>query len=149
VSLRPALAADLPRLSALQVLGFEVPWSEMALAATAAGEGVQTLAAEAEGEIVGFVMVRVAVGEAEILTLAVDPARRRQGLGAALVDGALETARRAGAHAVFLEVATDNPAAIALYGKLGFVEAGRRPRYYARREGPRVDALILRRDLTP
>ena len=97
----------------------------------------------------GFVVARIAAGEAEILTLAVDPARRRRGSGERLAAAALDAVRAAGAEAVFLEVAIDNPAATALYGKLGFVAAGRRRAYYPRREGPRVDALILRRDLTP
>jgi [ribosomal protein S18]-alanine N-acetyltransferase len=149
VTLRPARPADLPRLAALQAASFEVPWSAQSLAATLEGEGVLALVGEAEGGICGFIVARTAAGEAEILTLAVDPARRRKGLGEGLAAAAIEAARAAGAEAVFLEVATDNPAAIALYEKLGFVAAGRRRAYYPRREGPRVDALILRRDLTP
>jgi ribosomal-protein-alanine N-acetyltransferase len=148
VTLRAAAQDDVPRLAALQAASFELPWSAQALAATLAGEGVLAFATEADGVIDGFVVARVAAGEAEILTLAVDPARRRAGLGERLAAAAVAAAGDAGAEAVFLEVATDNPAAIALYGKLGFVAAGRRPAYYPRREGPRVDALILRRDLT-
>jgi len=149
VILRPAVPADVPRLAALQAAGFELPWSPEALDATLAGEGVLAFAAEVEGAIEGFVVARVAAGEAEILTIAVDPARRRTGLGERLAAAVIEAAQSAGADVVFLEVAVDNPAAIALYEKLGFVAAGRRPAYYPRREGPRVDALILRRDLTP
>lgn len=146
--MRPAVPADIARLAAVQASSFETPWSADSLAATVAGDGVQTLAAEADGGIAGFVIVRTAAGEAEILTLAVDPAQRRRGLGAELVAAAVENARAAEAQAVFLEVALDNPAAIALYEKLGFVTAGRRPAYYPRGRGLRVDALILRRDLT-
>ena len=149
MKLRPALPADVPRLAALQAASFEVPWSTQALAATLAGEGGLAFAAEIEGRVEGFVFARVAAGEAEILTIAVDPARRRTGLGERLAAAALEAAQAAGAEAIFLEVATDNPAAIALYEKLGFTAAGRRRAYYLRRAGPRVDALILRRDLTP
>jgi ribosomal-protein-alanine N-acetyltransferase len=149
VKLRPAVPADVPHLAALQAACFEMPWSDQALSATLAGEGVLAFAAETQGGVEGFVIARFAAGEAEILTIAVDPARRRKGLGERLAAAALEAAHTAGAEAVFLEVATDNPAAIALYEKLGFERAGRRPAYYPRREGPRVDALILRRDLTP
>lgn len=149
MTLRPARAADLARLTALQAASFELPWSAQALAATLAGEGVLALVAEAEGGIGGFIVARVAAGEAEVLTLAVDPAQRRRGLGERLVATVIDMARETGAEAVFLEVATDNPAAILLYQKLGFTTAGRRPAYYARREGPPSDALILRRDLAP
>jgi ribosomal-protein-alanine N-acetyltransferase len=93
----------------------------------------------------GFVLARAAGGEAEILTLAVAPAARRQGLGTALMGGALAGAASRGAEAMFLEVAAENAAALALYRGLGFAEVGRRRRYYA--DG--ADALVLRRDLLP
>ena len=149
MTLRPARPAELARLAALQAASFDVPWSAQALAATLAGEGVLAVVSEADGEAKGFIVARVAAGEAEILTLAVDPGERRRGHGERLVAAAVDQARAAGAEAVFLEVATDNPAAIALYHKFGFTPAGRRAAYYARRESPPSDALILRRDLTP
>ncbi|MDZ4062926.1 MAG: GNAT family N-acetyltransferase, partial [Brevundimonas sp.] len=91
----------------------------------------------------GFILIRSVADEAEILTLAVDPGARRQGLGARLVrEGAAAAAAR-GAARLFLEVADDNPAALALYAGAGFTEAGRRPGYYARPDGGRQDALIL------
>jgi ribosomal-protein-alanine N-acetyltransferase len=59
----------------------------------------------------------------------------------------LDRAARHGAEAVFLEVAEDNAAAIALYANNKFVEVGRRPGYYSRKDG-RVTALVMRRDVT-
>ncbi|WP_200306808.1 GNAT family N-acetyltransferase, partial [Paracraurococcus ruber] len=91
----------------------------------------------------GLVLARAAAGEAEILTLAVAPAARRQGLGARLMASALAGAAARGAAAMFLEVAAGNAAARALYAGLGFAEVGRRRRYYA--DG--ADALVLRRDI--
>ena len=88
-------------------------------------------------------MARVAADEAEILSLGVELAARRAGLGAALVAQAARGAQASGARAMFLEVATGNNAARALYRRLGFREAGRRKAYYAASE----DALILRADL--
>jgi ribosomal-protein-alanine N-acetyltransferase len=87
----------------------------------------------------GFVLVRVAGGEAEILTLAVAPAARGRGLGRALLQAAIAWAKAQGAEAVFLEVGTDNPQALALYAGLGFAKVGIRKAYYAGR-----DALVLR-----
>lgn len=78
----------------------------------------------------GFVLFRVAADEAEILTLAVRPGCRRRGIGRALLEAALASAREAGATAMFLEVAADNEAAAALYATAGFGEVGRRRRYY-------------------
>ena len=91
----------------------------------------------------GFVLARVAADEAEILTLAVVPAARRAGLGAALLRAAETAAHAAGGTKMFLEVAPGNTAARALYGAAGYAEAGRRRRYYA--DG--ADALVLARPL--
>ena len=95
----------------------------------------------------GFLLGRTTLDEAEILTLAVDPAHRRQGLGRALVAAFKETARARGATIAFLEVAADNAPAIALYLGAGFVRAGRRPHYYRGPDGEMKDAEILRKDL--
>lgn len=93
----------------------------------------------------GFVLARAAAGEAEILTIAVAPAARRQGLGAALVGAAAAAAAARGALELFLEVSEGNAAALGLYRGLGFAEVGRRRRYYA--DGS--DALVMRLDLAP
>ncbi len=95
----------------------------------------------------GFLIGRAVVGEAEILTLAVDVAARRQGIGARLVQGFLTEARTRDATTAFLEVAANNLAAISLYFWAGFAESGRRKRYYARPGGTPVDALVLSRAL--
>lgn len=88
----------------------------------------------------GFILARAVADEAEILTLAVDPAAQRGGIGRALMDQAMSTARSRGAGAMFLEVSEINAAARALYAACGFSEVGRRARYYA----GGVDALVLR-----
>jgi len=88
----------------------------------------------------GMVLARVAADEAEILTLAVIPARRRHGIGRALLRRAIAAAAQRGAASMFLEVAADNAAALGLYRGLGFRDVGRRARYYP----GGGDALVLR-----
>ncbi|MBV8913875.1 MAG: GNAT family N-acetyltransferase [Acetobacteraceae bacterium] len=88
----------------------------------------------------GMVLARVAADESEILTLAVDPDQQRRGLGRRLLEQAMRTAGARGARCMLLEVAEANTAARALYAGTGFLEVGRRRRYY--RDGS--DALILR-----
>lgn len=88
----------------------------------------------------GMILARTAADQAEVLTLAVDPAARRCGVGRSLVRQAMASAGGRGAAAMFLEVGTENGAARALYAALGFQEVGRRRLYYRGRE----DALILR-----
>lgn len=129
-------------LAALHAAAFDAPWSEAEIAALLAGPGVAALA-----EPGGFLLLRVVADEAEILTLAVAPAERRRGVGRRLVEAATARAAEAGARSLFLEVAEDNAAAVALYQACGFRPAGRRRGYYRRGEGPAADALILARDL--
>ena len=88
----------------------------------------------------GFILARVAADESEILTLAVAPEARRGGLGRDLVRAVLAEASIRHARATFLEVSEANAPARALYAGCGFVEVGRRARYY----GGVVDALVLR-----
>lgn len=91
----------------------------------------------------GFILARQTLDEAEILTLAVRPAARRAGIGAALVATALCAVGAAGAKAMFLEVAEANEAAIRLYAAAGFTRIGLRRDYYA----PGSHALAMRRSL--
>lgn len=88
----------------------------------------------------GFILARSVADEAEILTLAVDPAAQRSGIGRALIMQAMEAAGSRKVVAMFLEVAQTNDKAQALYTACGFSEVGRRRRYYAHG----VDALLLR-----
>jgi [ribosomal protein S18]-alanine N-acetyltransferase len=75
-----------------------------------------------------------------VLTVAVAPAARRQGVATGLLHAARAEIRARRGRAVFLEVAPGNSAARALYQRFGFVEVGRRRGYYA--DGS--DALVLR-----
>ena len=91
----------------------------------------------------GFLLGRVVAGEAELLTVAVDPAERRQGTGAALVAGFLTESRARHAESAFLEVAESNTPARALYARHGFAPAGKRRAYYHAPDGSAQDALVL------
>lgn len=101
----------------------------------------------ATGDERAFALGRAIADEAELLTLATDPAQRRHGLARACL-AAFETAAQArGAHRAFLEVAADNAPALALYHAAGYVQIARRATYYARAAAPAIDALILQKPL--
>ena len=68
-------------------------------------------------------------------------------MGRALVTGLMAQARAGGARRLFLEVAQDNAAALALYTAAGFIQVGRRPGYYSRPDGSAA-ALVLAFDLS-
>ena len=83
----------------------------------------------------GFAIGRTAAGEAELLTLAVDPARRRRGVGTALLAAFDAGARAHGAAEAVLEVAERNAAARALYEGAGLARGGAAPALLRRRAG--------------
>jgi [ribosomal protein S18]-alanine N-acetyltransferase len=92
----------------------------------------------------GFAIARHAADEAEIVSIGVRPAARRVGVGAALLADVMARSVAHGAAAIFLEVAEDNVAAIALYLSAEFEKVGRRPGYYRRKTSRPVAALIMR-----
>ena len=87
----------------------------------------------------GLLLGRSILDEAELMTLAVAPEGRRAGTGAALLAAFEDRARARGAVTAFLEVASDNAAAQALYARAGWQNAGRRRDYY----GGGVDAVVM------
>jgi ribosomal-protein-alanine N-acetyltransferase len=95
----------------------------------------------------GFVLSRLTPPDAELLTFAVDPARRGIGLGRALLERHVLNLERGGGRLIFLEVADDNAAALALYERAGFKTIGRRENYYQRADGQRRAALTMRLEL--
>ncbi len=133
---------DLARLAVLHAACFSDAWDARAIGKLLAAAGAFGFASAS-----GFILVRAATDEAEILTLAVTPTARRNGLGIALVTGAANHAQLLGAAALFLEAAITNAAALALYKRLGFTEVGRRKGYYASRGAKPQDAVVLRSNL--
>jgi [ribosomal protein S18]-alanine N-acetyltransferase len=99
--------------------------------------------------IAGFVLVREAAGEAEILSIGVSSPYARQGLGWRLMRAALEALKARDAETVILEVDETNTAALALYRKLRFEKVAERPAYYTGPDGRKSKALVMRLDFAP
>lgn len=144
--LAPLTAADLPTLAALHGLCFPAdPWDSTALAALWRLKGAWSRAAWREDAPAGFIMARCDGEEGEILTLCVRPELRRRGIAQALLDALMSEVEQLGVAAIYLEVAEDNSAALALYDAAGFRQVGRRAAYYRRSASVSVDARVLRR----
>lgn len=141
--LTPQDAARCAELEA-QLFEGDDPWPARAFLAELAAKHIHYVAARTDDKLVGYAGIarlgRKRPYEYEIHTVGVDPAYQGQGIGRQLVTRLLEIASGA---TVFLEVRTDNEAAIKLYESLGFVILGVRKRYY-RVSG--ADAYTMRRD---
>ena len=138
------MTADLPaQLAATHARAFpDDPWSADTFATWLSRPGTLMT-----GDARSFVLGHVASDEAEILSLATDPALRRTGLARAALASFCAEAWKRGARRVCLEVASDNHAARALYAAAGFEQVGLRRGYYARAGAPAADALVLATDL--
>ena len=136
---------DLVTISAMEVASYEFPWSAGIFGdCLKAGHSCWVLAVDTV--TAGYGILSVGAGEAHVLNLCVDPARRSQGLGRHLLLRLIGVARWNRAARMFLEVRPSNPQAIALYASVGFHEIGRRPRYYPAHDG-REDAIVMALEL--
>ena len=147
MTLRTAGPDDLAAIMALERASFPTDaWSEPMMAAEVTSPHGRYVV-DVEGEVLlGYGGVRAVAGaaDADIQTIAIAPEARGHGRGRALLRELLTTARERGARQVFLEVRADNPTATALYRSEGFLEVGRRPRYY---QPDDVDAVVMSLDL--
>jgi len=105
-----------------------------------------TLARDADGDAIGFSLVRTVADESELLLIAVLPDHHRRGVGRNLMEDFFDRARRDGVRRVHLEVRDGNPA-VAMYRSAGFETVGRRRNYYHGSNGDRYDAITLAFDL--
>lgn len=138
------LKAELDDIVELERSSFSDPWSKASFLAVVNESGAFFAAARDpdSDRVAGYVVAWFVADEGEIANLAVREPTRRRGIGAALLDAALEEGRRRGAHAIYLEVRDSNAAARALYASRRFEEVGRRGNYYRK---PMEDAIVLRR----
>lgn len=142
--LAPAAAA---RCANLHKISFSSPWSAAEFGSLLASASVVADGVGSAPLVDGFILSRRAADEAEILTIAVDPAKRAHGLGNALLGFHLSRLSMLGVEKLFLEVAESNKPALALYNRYGFERVGLREGYYAKPDGTRAAALILRCNL--
>jgi [ribosomal protein S18]-alanine N-acetyltransferase len=147
MTLRPATPEDLEPIMALERASFPTDaWSEAMMAAELASPHGAYVIDEEAGRLVGYGGVRAVSGsgDADIQTIAIAAYARGRGRGRALLHALLHAARERRAREVFLEVRADNPGAHALYVSEGFLEIGRRARYY---QPDDIDAIVMRLDL--
>jgi ribosomal-protein-alanine N-acetyltransferase len=143
VELRPFAAEDVDAVHRIEVAVGPDPWSASLFADELRGDGSDRLwlvaADQPGGSPIGFGGLLFIADEAHVMNLAVDPAHQRKGIAAHLLSQLLTLAGDRGATGATLEVRASNGPALSLYGRFGFSEAGRRPRYYPDGE----DAVIM------
>ena len=145
ITVRAGLPADAAMLAAIHASSFARAWDAAAMAQFLGVPGCLVLIAAPRRDVPaqGFLITRAAADEAELLTLCVPPAYRRQGLARALLAALVQELRRAGGKRLFLEVEEGNEAALGLYRSLGAEPVGRRPGYYEHGADAAIFSLAL------
>ena len=121
---------------------FGEAWTRSQCAGILPMSGVTLTLAESDLGLAGFSLVRSVVDESELLLLAVEPAEQRRGIGQALLDQFVASAKERGVQRLHLEVRDGNPA-VNLYFSAGFAPAGRRRNYYHGPDSQTFDAITL------
>lgn len=152
VHLRPLAWADVTRVAALEAELFGASaWTMGMLTEELRGTGRWYVAAQPDGEgvpkpLVGYAGIWYDGEHAHVMTIGVEGANRRRGIGQLLLTALTDRARELGAVSMLLEVAVDNDAAIALYRRAGFEQIGLRKRYYQPED---TDAYTMQLTLEP
>ena len=135
-------SSHVPQIARLEEICFSEPWSEKSIASELENPLSLWLVALDGETVAGYIGSQTVMDETDMMNVAVHPEYRRQGIGEALVMALIRQLQQTGSKNLSLEVRTSNVSARNLYEKLGFIQVGKRPRYY---RNPREDAYILRK----
>jgi len=130
--------ADIPEIAALAAASFSHPWQAGSFEQELGLDEARLWVAREGAERIGYLSARRITDEVHVLSIAVEPPRRRRGVARALLDAVL---REEAARSALLEVRSSNLSARAFYASAGFVAVGRRSRYYPDGE----DAVLMTR----
>ncbi len=151
ITVRAIRASDLDRIVELEQELFGVgAWTYSMLADEIGAPGRWYIVAErastilGAGRVVGYAGLWFDGEVSQIMTIGVSSHAQKMGIGATLMDALFERSKQLGAQALFLEVAVNNNAALAMYKKYGFEQIAVRKRYY---QPENLDAYVMRVEL--
>lgn len=140
MKIRPMQVSDTQSVSILEKQIFSQPWTQKGFVDALSLGTTIFLVAEENARISGYIGMYFSVDEGEITNVAVAPAERCHGVGAALIQRMIKEAEQRGIARIVLEVRVSNAGAIRLYERNGFKSCGIRKGFY---EFPKEDACIM------
>jgi ribosomal-protein-alanine N-acetyltransferase len=140
--LREMNAADVDEVVRIEQRVHTHPWTRGNFT-DALNSGYVCRVYEAEGEMLGYIVLMSAVDEAQLLDISIAAGQQRRGLGRKLLNEVMQIARGMNMRRVLLEVRPSNLAALGLYRTAGFREIGLRRGYYAAADQQREDAIVM------
>lgn len=130
---RPATEDDLEQVAEIERLSVVPPWTRAAFAAELekkTGRFWVLTDDETDEKVLAYAVVSFPADQAHLVTFAVHPDFRKQGLGTYLLRRLIHYVMRRGGQSIVLEVRKGNQAAIHLYQSLGFVILHTKARFY-------------------
>jgi [ribosomal protein S18]-alanine N-acetyltransferase len=150
LQIRPAEMRDARAVAEIHAASFDRSWGLMEIERLMSGDTVLTHVAvggTASAQAEAFILSRIAADEAEVLSIAVDPRRRGEGIARRLLQAQMDMLPLNRVRTLFLEVEDGNAPALALYKRSGFTEVAKREAYYRKADGSAATALVMRRSL--
>ncbi len=141
LQISPMQLDDVAAVMEIELRAYEFPWSEGNMR-DCLNSNYYCCVYRLDDRCIGYGVMSIGAGEAQILNICIDSSMRGQGLGRRLLRHLIATAGKSSADTMFLEVRASNLAAVSLYDSMGFNEMGRRRGYYPTESG-REDALML------
>ncbi len=137
---------DLEEVCALENLCFTTPWTVTSFQYEITNNDALLKVAVADNVIAGFICIRSMLDITHILDIAVEPGKRRRGIGSRLLQNSIDALKklRPDIKHITLEVRESNHEAISLYERSGFKKTGIRRNYF---RNPPEDGIIMGLDL--
>ena len=140
--IREFMLGDEKSIAMLEKECFSSPWSETAVLESLSNNTVFLVFCE-QGEILGYAGLQIVLDEGYVTNIAVTKTARGKGIGHSLVNALLSLGKQNGLAFISLEVRETNTPAISLYKKCGFLNVGKRKKFYT---NPAEDAIILTKE---
>jgi len=123
---------DIPRILEIERASFLTPWTEgMFRSQIRFKDHAINIVLVDGGALIGYAAAWIVYDEIHLLSIAVEPEKRRQGLGREMLESLMATGKAGGGERVILEVREGNGAARSFYRAFGFCEVGKRRGYYS------------------
>lgn len=135
---------DVPAVLRIEQAAYSFPWTGGNFLDSIRSGYACRVARDNTGQIVGYFLLMMALDEAHLLNITVDPGLHRRGYGLALLDHASNWARDAGMRWVMLEVRPSNARALVIYERYGYARIGVRRNYYPAPGNARENAIVMR-----
>lgn len=140
LTFRQMTPEDADAVAVIEEKSFVMPWNREDFWREARNELAEYIVGELDGKIIAYAGAWVSFNQADVMSVAVDPEYRGQGVGTILFGELIKAVKARGAKSITLEVRPSNTAAIKLYESFGLKSVGRRRGYYLDNG---EDALIM------